>query len=129
MKVLVIDDDPLVRYALSKLLTNHGYDVATATDGEQGFDYLANEAPAVVITDLIMPGQEGIETIGRLKRERPEIRIIAISGGGRFCNLNMLPAAQLMGADAIVAKPFEADELLTPLRRLCNSLPHPEPAA
>ena len=129
MKVLVIDDDPLVRYAIAKLLTNRGYEVATAEDGERGFAYLAKESPAVVITDLIMPGQEGIETIHRLRRERAEIGIIAISGGGRICNVEMMPAAKLMGADAIVAKPFEPDELLIPLQRLCGSISHPKPSA
>jgi DNA-binding NtrC family response regulator len=93
----------------------------TAEDGERGFAHLAKEAPAVVITDLIMPRQEGIETIHRLKQEHPEIPIIAMSGGGRFCDLDMLPMAQLMGADVTIAKPFEADELLSLLQRLCDS--------
>ena len=129
MKVLVIDDDPMVRYAIARLLTNNGYEVATAEDGERGFAYLAKEAPAVVITDLIMPGQEGMETIHRLKQEHPELPIIAMSGGGRVCDFDMLPMAELMGADATVAKPFEPDELLSLLQRLCGSLSRPEPSA
>jgi DNA-binding NtrC family response regulator len=127
MKVLVIDDDLLVRTALARLLARHGYEVVTAEDGERGFASVAKEAPAVVITDLIMPRQEGIETIHRLKQEHPEIPIIAMSGGGRFCDLDMLPMAKLMGADATIAKPFESDELLSLLQRLCGSLLRPEP--
>src|SRR5436853_1437898 len=101
MKVLIIDDDPLVRYTLSKILTSHGYDVVTAADGERGLAVIADENPAVVITDLIMPEQEGIETIIRIRREYPDVRIIAISGGGRYGNFDMLPMAQTLGADAI----------------------------
>jgi CheY-like chemotaxis protein len=131
MKVFVIDDNPLVRIAVSKILTKHGYEVVTAEDGERGCACVANESPAVVVTDLIMPGPDGdgFETIRRLKREHPETPIIAISGGGRLSNLDLLPAAELMGADAIVAKPFEAHELLAPLQRLCGSLSRPEPNA
>lgn len=123
MKILVIDDDPLVRYTLTKILTNHGYDVITAVDGARGYACLGHENPAVVITDMIMPEQEGIETIIRIKRERPEIGIIAISGGGRYGNMDFLPMAQSLGADAILAKPFEADELLSRLRELSALTP------
>ena len=126
MKVLIIDDDPLVRYTLSKILTSNGYDVVTAVNGERGFASLVDENPEVVITDLIMPEQEGIETIIRIRRERPDIRIIAISGGGRYGNFDLLPMAQSLGADAIVAKPFEAEELLGPLQRLSGLLRPPE---
>jgi CheY-like chemotaxis protein len=129
MKVLIIDDDPLVRYTLSKILTSHGYDVVTAADGERGLASLADENPGIVITDLIMPEQEGIETIIRIRQERPDIRIIAISGGGRYGNFDMLPMAQTLGADAVVAKPFEAEELLGPLQRLAGLSSSPGPKA
>jgi CheY-like chemotaxis protein len=126
MKVLIIDDDPLVRYTLSKILTSHGYEVATAVNGERGFASLVDENPAVVITDLIMPEQEGIETIIRIRREHPNIRIIAISGGGRYGNFDLLPMAQSLGADVIISKPFEAEELLGPLKRLSGMSSGPE---
>lgn len=126
MKVLIIDDDPLARYTLSKMLTGDGYDVVMAVDGESGFAAVVDENPAVVITDLIMPNKEGIETILRIRRERPDIRIIAISGGGRYGNADLLPLAQSVGADAVVAKPFEAGELLSPLRRLAGPSVDPE---
>lgn len=129
MKVLVIDDDPLVRFLVSKLLTSHGYDLATAEDGQQGFAHLTDKEPALVITDLIMPGQDGIETIHRLKQERPDIPIIAISGGGRICNIDMLPMARLMGADAIITKPFDPDELVALVQRLCATISHANQAA
>jgi CheY-like chemotaxis protein len=121
MKVLLIDDDPLVLYTLSKILVGDGYDVTTAVDGKQGLACVAADKPAIVITDLIMPEQEGIETIIHIRREHPEIRIIAISGGGRHGSFCMLPIAQSIGADAILAKPFEANELLEPLHQLAGA--------
>jgi CheY-like chemotaxis protein len=112
MKILVIDDDQLVRYTISKILENAGHQVVVAEDGMRGFALFEREHPDVVITDLIMPEQEGIETIIRIKRQRPEVRVIAISGGGRLGNLDALGMAQRLGADDVIAKPFAAAELV-----------------
>jgi CheY-like chemotaxis protein len=113
MKILVIDDDHLVRYTLSKILSSNGYEVVTASDGKRGMAVLRAEHPDVVITDIIMPEQEGIDTIIQIRRERPAIKIIAISGGGRIRNIDFLEMAQSLGANDVIAKPFEADELLS----------------
>ena len=118
MKVLVIDDDNLVRYTLSRILQHSGYDVVTASDGRHGMLLLRDEHPDVVITDIIMPEQEGIETIIQVRRERPGIKIIAISGGGRTGNVDFLSMAHSLGADDVIRKPFEADELLVRLTEL-----------
>jgi CheY-like chemotaxis protein len=113
MKILVIDDDHLVRYTLSKILSSNGYEVVTASDGRRGMAVLRAEHPDGVITDIIMPEQEGIDTIIQIRRERPAIKIIAISGGGRIRNIDLLEMAQSLGADGVLAKPFESDELLS----------------
>ena len=118
MKILVIDDDHLVRYALSKILSSNGYEVVTASDGRRGMVVLREEHPDVVITDIIMPEQEGIDTIIQIQRERPGVKIIAISGGGRIRNIDFLDMAQSLGANEVLAKPFEVDELLSCLIRL-----------
>jgi CheY-like chemotaxis protein len=118
MKILVIDDDHLVRYTVSKILSSYGYEVVTATDGKRGMIVLREEHPDAVITDIIMPEQEGIDTIIQIRRERPGIKIIAISGGGRIRNIDFLEMAQSLGADEVIAKPFGADELLNHLTRL-----------
>ena len=118
MKILVIDDDHLVRYAISKILQRNGYDVVTAADGKRAMALLRVELPEVVITDIIMPEQEGIETIEKVRLEYPQIKIIAISGGGRIRNVDFLEMARSFGADDVIAKPFEAEELLRRLRRL-----------
>jgi CheY-like chemotaxis protein len=118
MKILVIDDDHLVRYALSKILSSNGYEVVTASDGKRGMTVLRDEHPEVVITDIIMPEQEGIDTIIQIRRERPGAKIIAISGGGRIRNIDFLEMAQSLGADEVLAKPFEAEKLFSCLLRL-----------
>ena len=130
MKILVIDDDHLVRYALSKILLSAGYEVVTASDGRRGMVVLRAEHPDVVITDIIMPEQEGIDTIIQIRRERPRVKIIAISGGGRIRNVDFLEMAHSLGASEVIAKPFEANELLSCLIAL--GLPptvHAEPKA
>ena len=118
MKILVIDDDQLVLYTLSRILERNGYEVVTATDGRRAMAIFREERPDVVITDLIMPEQEGIDTIIQIRRERPGVKIIAISGGGRIRNIDFLEMAQSLGASEVLAKPFEVDELLSCLIRL-----------
>lgn len=118
MKILVIDDDHLVPYTLSKILSRNGYEVVTAADGKRGMVLLRNEHLDLVITDIIMPEQEGIDTIIKLRCERPGIKIIAISGGGLIRNIDFLEMARSLGADDVIAKPFEVDDLLSRLARL-----------
>jgi CheY-like chemotaxis protein len=124
MKILVIDDDPLVRYSLSKLLRGSGHDVATAADGVRGTTLIRIEHPEVVITDIVMPEQEGFETIIKIRRDHPEIKIIAISGGLRQGGLDVLSMAVALGADEVIAKPFEPDELLGRLNKLARRATH-----
>jgi DNA-binding response OmpR family regulator len=123
MKILVIDDDHMVRYALSRILQRSGYDVVTASDGKRGMMLVRQELPDVVITDIIMPEQEGVETISLLRHQYPQMKIIAISGGGRIRNIDFLEMARSLGADDVISKPFEADELLGRLRRVMSCDP------
>ena len=123
MKILVIDDDHMVRYALSRILQRSGYDVVTASDGKRGMMLVRQELPDVVITDIIMPEQEGIETISLLRHQYPQMKIIAISGGGRIRNIDFLEMARSLGADDVISKPFEAEELLGRLRRVMSADP------
>src|SRR5216684_229573 len=111
MKILVIDDDHLVRLTLSRILSHNGYDVVTATDGKRGMSVLREEHPDVVITDLIMPEQEGFQTIVMIRRDYPDVKIIAISGGLRQGDHEGLSMAASLGADEIIAKPFELKDL------------------
>jgi DNA-binding NtrC family response regulator len=112
-KILVIDDDDGVRTTLDHLLRDAGYEIATAEDGLRGMAMFRSEQPDLVITDIIMPEQEGIQTIAAMRKARPDAKIIAISGSRSLGNTDFLKMARSLGAMDIVSKPFDADELLT----------------
>ena len=83
-KILVIDDDPSILTMLKKMLEREGYEVDTACNGSEGLDKIEDSPPDLLITDIVMPEKEGMELIFHLRRKKPELKIIAISGGGRF---------------------------------------------
>jgi len=113
MQILVIDDDAIVRNLIGKMLEDSGFEILYAGNGVEGLKMVeSNPEIELVITDLIMPEKEGIETIRELKQNRPEIKIIAISGGGRVNADNYLHLATLLGANAILTKPFTKSELI-----------------
>jgi DNA-binding response OmpR family regulator len=118
MKILLIDDDKLVLYTLSRLFRNTGDTVLTAENGAEGMALFRRERPDLVITDIVMPEQEGLATIIEMRRESPATKIIAISGGLRQRDYDVLAMAAKLGADDIIAKPFEPQELLSRLIRL-----------
>jgi DNA-binding response OmpR family regulator len=107
---LVIDDDEAMRLALAGTLKASGYDVATAADGAAGLVQYRSAPADLVIVDLYMPGKEGLETLVQLRREFPNVVVIAMSGN-RNLGL-MLRAAERLGAVQTIAKPFEPAELL-----------------
>jgi len=121
MKILVIDDDPLVRRTVEKIVQRAGHEVHVAGDGRRGMALFRQQRPDLVITDVIMPEQEGLGTIMMIRREQPDAKIIVISGGGRMGNLNVLEAAEQLGADRVVAKPFDPTALLDLVRELAPS--------
>jgi CheY-like chemotaxis protein len=116
-KILVIDDDPQMRRLLSRLLSGEGHAVHEAPNGRDGIELFRRVHPVLVITDLVMPEQEGIETIRELRREAPTIPILAISGDGPSVYLR---AATELGASAALEKPFGADELLSVVAKLLD---------
>jgi DNA-binding response OmpR family regulator len=116
--ILVIDDDQNVRVTLRRILASAGHDVHEAGDGDSGLALCSEIAPALVITDILMPEKEGIETIRELKRAHPSVRIIAISGGGRSGIMDFLDMARQLGADDALQKPFRRAELLAVVDRL-----------
>jgi len=115
-RILVIDDEELVRYSLKRVLEGAGFDVTEAGDGDQGLKAVEAQSFDLVITDIIMPNKEGIETVIDLKRLRPDLKVVAMSGGGRTRNLDYLNVAREFGADEVLAKPFSEDELLAVVR-------------
>jgi len=102
--VLVIDDDAAVLDSLVYLFALYGYRVLTAPDGRRGLEMFREHAPAVVVTDILMPEQDGLATIEQMRRERPDVKIIAISGSGRGDKNDYLSAAEKLGADVALEK-------------------------
>ena len=119
MKLLVIDDDPSVRKFIATTLKKENYAVSEAENGAEGLKKLQQEKDiSIIITDLIMPEKEGIETIMEIRRINPEMKILAISGGGKAGPENFLLLADAVGANATLKKPFGGQELLMCLRML-----------
>ena len=112
-KILVIDDDTIVRQWLTVILEDAGYEVVSAEDGKCGMAAFRSEHPDLVITHIIMPEQEGIQTITEIRGVNPDAKIIAISGGGRIGNTDFLKIARVVGAMDVIPKPFDAGALLT----------------
>lgn len=104
--LLIIDDEPLIRDSLSTLFEREGRSVAVAANGEEGLRKFTSEGARLVIVDILMPVKEGVETIIELRRLDPDLKIVAISGGGRQSTLDFLDVATKLGADATLAKPF-----------------------
>jgi len=114
--ILVIDDEEPVRTVLRQMLEKEGYEVEEAPDGAVGLSLLQDHPIDLVITDLFMPEKEGIETMREVQRSFPQVKIIAMSGGGRMGKLDFLPMAESFGAQRTLAKPFERKELLETVR-------------
>jgi CheY-like chemotaxis protein len=115
-RVLVIDDDEQVRALLYEILDRAGFAVIEATNGAEGLKLYRSQPADLVITDLIMPEMEGVETILELRREFPDARVVAISGGGRNGAGDYLPIAAQLGARRTVAKPFSRHDILDAVR-------------
>ena len=110
--ILVIDDDETIRELLRAILEREGYRVLEAPDGGEGLKQFTETPTDLVITDLIMPGKEGIETIRDLRRKFPDVKIIAVSGGGRIGPDSYLKMAKGVGALRTLSKPFDRTVLL-----------------
>lgn len=111
-RILVIDDEELARFTLREILETAGHEVSEARNGNEGIAFQKAQPFDLVITDIIMPEKEGVETIIEMKRDCPGVKIIGISGGGRTRNLDFLKLAKQFGAMRVLAKPFTEGELL-----------------
>ena len=116
--ILIMDDDDNVRMNLREMLEREGYEVVEAPDGKKGMR-LFRESPAdLVITDIVMPEQEGIETVKELRDNFPTVKIIVISGGGKLKPEPYLKLAGLLGADKTFTKPFKLGDMLRAVKEL-----------
>ena len=110
--ILVIDDDAAILDMLCQTLEREGYGVVTAFNGKEGMKIYREKPTDLIITDIIMPEKEGVETIRELTKEFPNIKIIALSGGGRIGAEDYLHIAKMLGAQRTLTKPIERKELL-----------------
>lgn len=120
IKILVIEDDNSFRNVLMQMLEKAGYEVIQAENGNQALKICESFSPDLVLTDIIMPDKEGLETIQELLSICPEIKIIAMSGGGRFGPNSYLPLAQKLGARKTLQKPFMREELLSAIAEVLS---------
>lgn len=113
-RILVIEDDEQIRRLVRTILTTAGFDVEEAANGKIGLTCYRQQRSDVVITDILMPDGEGLETIQALRQLDPAVKIIAMSGAGGGQS-GHLQTAVMFGARRILRKPFSRDELLSTL--------------
>ena len=119
-RILVIDDDVQILEMLRQTLEREGYEVVDAHDGKEGLR-LYREAPTdLIITDIIMPEKEGIETIMEFKRDFPDVKIIAISGGGQITPETCLLLAKKSGAQRAFTKPVPRQDMIKAVKELLD---------
>ncbi len=112
MRVLLIDDDDLFREVTRLMLESGGHEVVEARDGSDGMALFQQQPFEAVVTDLIMPQDEGIVTIRNIRALNKKVRIVAMSGSARMPGVDFLKMAARLGATHALAKPFEKEELL-----------------
>jgi CheY-like chemotaxis protein len=118
LRILIIDDEDQFRSMLRRVLERASYEVVEAQDGNEGIQRCREAPMDLIITDILMPGKEGLETIMDLRREFPQVKIIAISGGGRTGDLNFLEFAKRLGAQSTLQKPCGQEELLDAVQEI-----------
>jgi YesN/AraC family two-component response regulator len=120
-KILIIDDDPSILTMLKRMLEKAGYEVDIANNGSEGLEKIECCPPDLLVTDIVMPEKEGLELIFYLRRKNPGLKIVAISGGGRFNYEGYLTSAKLLGADLTFQKPFVHKEFIQAISDLINT--------
>lgn len=116
--ILLVDDEAGFRAAVGRLLETHGYTVDQASDGVEAKTMLLKNDYDLLITDIVMPREDGIGLILFVRTMRNAPLVIAISGGGKVASSEYLMLAQGLKADATLEKPFEFSELLTQIKKL-----------
>lgn len=119
-RILVIDDEEDSRALVREALEAEGHEVIPATDGAQGLALQRQRPAELVITDIFMPEPDGIETIHELKKDFPQVKVIAMSGGGRSSSTlqSVLTTVSALGIDAFLRKPFDFGTLLRSVRQV-----------
>ena len=124
-RILIIDDEPQIRSMLTLMLEREGYEVVEASDGVAGIKIYRQNPVDLIITDLIMPNKDGIGMIIDLKKEFPDVKIIAMSGGGLNKPDGYLKGAKKLGAACTLTKPIDREEMLKAVKDTLRNSPSP----
>jgi DNA-binding response OmpR family regulator len=116
--VLIVEDDRELREMLKVALIRHKYTVLEAVDGKDAIIHFKPSMTDLVVTDIIMPDEDGLKVIMKLREIKPSLKIIAISGGGKAGPASYLNLAKALGADAIYSKPFPVSDLIARIEEL-----------
>ena len=122
-RILIIDDEPQIRSMLTLMLEREGYEIVEAADGVAGIKIYRQNPADLIITDLIMPNKDGIGMIIDLKKEFPDVKIIAMSGGGLNKPDGYLKGAKKLGAACTLTKPIDREEMLKAVREILKESP------
>jgi len=117
-RILIIDDEPQIRSMLRLMLERDGYEVVEAPDGIEGIRAYRQKPADLIITDLIMPNKDGIGMIIELQKEFPDVKIIAMSGGGLNKPEGYLKGAKKLGAACTLTKPIDREEMLRAVKNI-----------
>ena len=127
-RVIIIDDEEDIRIVLKEIFVRAGFDVEVASDGAEGVNLIRETGADLVITDIIMPGVDGVQTAYDIRMEFPNTKIIVMSGGGNAGPLDYEPSAisttsylasaEAVGADMTITKPFDREELVKAVKDL-----------
>lgn len=120
-RILVIEDNTALREALCELLHQAGYEPVAMANGRQAAQLHRAEPVQMIVTDIFMPETDGLEIIAEFRRSFPEVKIIAVSGGGSRGMMELLSVAQRMGAQRVFMKPFDIHELLVAVEELLGN--------
>jgi CheY-like chemotaxis protein len=119
--ILIVDDDPITRKLLCEIFEKQGSQIIEASNGKEAIKLYKEQKIDLVITDIIMPEKEGIATIRELKEINPDIKIIAMSGGGAVQSEEYLKVAKLVGAKYTIEKPIDTENLIEKVNSLLSS--------
>ncbi len=112
--ILVVDDEAMIRNLLEKILAKEGYKILLAKDGQEALDIISTKKVDIVISDMKMPRMNGLDLLKALKRDRPEIGVVIMTGYG---DTYTVKDALLLGADEYITKPFKSYEMLMIVER------------
>ena len=119
--ILIVEDDAELREMIKSALIRHKFTVIEAANGIDAITYFKPFATDVVITNIIMPEEDGIGVIRKLKEIKPKLKIIAMSGGGKASPRHYLELAKMLGADLTITKPFQINDLISMVENLIRA--------